>query len=160
MFRVSVVQDVIGVELFGALKNIVALGAGFCDGLDLGGNTKAAIMRLGIRDMLSFGRTYFSGVQDSTFFESCGVADLITTCYGGRNRRCAELFVRTGKSWESIETEVLLGQKLQGTQTARHVYELLQRDGQEAAFPLFTTVYKIAYANVDPSMIYKAAYYA
>ena len=62
-----------------------------------GANTKAAVIRLGMVEILSFVEKFYGDVKKETFFESCGVADLIATCYGGRNRKCAELFVRTGK---------------------------------------------------------------
>lgn len=96
-FLVSIVNDVSGVELCGALKNIVAVAAGFVDGMGMGSNTKAAIMRIGMKEMKQFAETFYEGVQTQTFFESCGFADLITTCYGGRNARIAAEFVKTKK---------------------------------------------------------------
>jgi glycerol-3-phosphate dehydrogenase (NAD+) len=152
-FRITVVSDTVGVELCGALKNIVAIGAGFSDGLGFGGNTKAAIIRIGLQEIMRFCKKFYTGVQDATFFESCGVADLITTCFGGRNRKCAEAFVKSGKSWEDIEKEMLNGQKLQGTLTAAEVYQVLRRTGSVAEFPFFTTVYRIAFAGEPPAKI-------
>merc|ERR1712224_825770 len=139
--------DTVGVELCGALKNIVAIGAGFCDGLGYGGNSKAAIIRIGLKEMIRFCKVFYEGIQDDTFLESCGVADLITTCYGGRNRLCAEAFAAAGgtKTLEEIETELLAGQKLQGTLTAKEVNHVLKMKNLEHEFPLFTTVYKISY---------------
>lgn len=145
-FRITVVQEVDTVEICGALKNIVAVGAGFCDGLGFGDNTKAAVIRLGLMEMIAFAKLFCSGtVSSATFLESCGVADLITTCYGGRNRKVAEAFARTGKSIEQLEKEMLNGQKLQGPQTARELHSILQHKGLVDKFPLFTAVYKVCY---------------
>ncbi|XP_065743711.1 glycerol-3-phosphate dehydrogenase [NAD(+)], cytoplasmic isoform X2 [Phocoena phocoena] len=147
-FRITVVQEVDTVEICGALKNIVAVGAGFCDGLGFGDNTKAAVIRLGLMEMIAFTKLFCGGpVSPATFLESCGVADLITTCYGGRNRKVAEAFARTGKSIEQLEKEMLNGQKLQGPQTARELHSILQHKGLLDKFPLFMAVYKVCYEN-------------
>ncbi|XP_054915192.1 glycerol-3-phosphate dehydrogenase 1-like protein [Poeciliopsis prolifica] len=145
-FRITVVPESDTVELCGALKNIVAVGAGFCDGLGFGDNTKAAVIRLGLMEMVAFAKMFCKGnVSSDTFLESCGVADLITTCYGGRNRRIAEAFVKTSKSIADLEAEMLNGQKLQGPQTSAEVYKILQKQGMVEKFPLFVAVYQICY---------------
>merc|ERR1711988_916089 len=151
-FKVDPVEDVAGAELCGALKNVVALGAGFCDGLGYGGNTKAAIIRIGLKEMQKFCEVFYGDrkIQSATFLESCGVADLITTCFGGRNRKCADIFAKnvaagTKKDWATIEAEELNGQKLQGTGTCEDVMKALKAKGVEKDFPLFTTIHKIAF---------------
>ncbi|XP_040020217.2 glycerol-3-phosphate dehydrogenase 1-like protein [Gasterosteus aculeatus] len=146
-FRITVVDDADTVELCGALKNIVAVGAGFCDGLRCGDNTKAAVIRLGLMEMIAFTRLFSknANVSTATFLESCGVADLITTCYGGRNRRVAEAFSKSGKSIEQLEKEMLNGQKLQGPATSAEVHHILQQKGLVDKFPLFTAVYQICF---------------
>ncbi|XP_036727103.1 glycerol-3-phosphate dehydrogenase 1-like protein [Balaenoptera musculus] len=145
-FRITVVDDADTVELCGALKNIVAVGAGFCDGLRCGDNTKAAVIRLGLMEMIAFTRIFCKGqVSTATFLESCGVADLITTCYGGRNRKVAEAFAGAGRTIEELEREMLNGQKLQGPQTSVEVYRILKQKELLDKFPLFTAVYQICY---------------
>ncbi|KAH1029120.1 glycerol-3-phosphate dehydrogenase [NAD(+)], cytoplasmic [Dendroctonus ponderosae] len=149
-FRVVVVDDEDTVEVCGALKNIVACGAGFVDGLGLGDNTKAAVIRLGLMEMVKFVDVFYPGGKLATFFESCGVADLITTCYGGRNRKVSEAFVRTGKSIKELEDEMLNGQKLQGPYTAEEVSYMLKIKGMEEQFPLFTAIHKICTGQLTP----------
>lgn len=143
-FRINVVPDVETVELCGALKNIVAVGAGFIDGLGFGGNTKAAVIRLGLMEMVAFCQRFFNSNRIETFLESCGFADLITTCFTGRNRRIAEIFVTSkGKSIEDLERELLNGQKLQGPPTAAEVNHILKEKNLEDQFPLFTAIHQI-----------------
>ncbi|XP_071400535.1 glycerol-3-phosphate dehydrogenase [NAD(+)], cytoplasmic-like isoform X2 [Centroberyx affinis] len=149
-FRINVVQESDTVELCGALKNIVAVGAGFCDGLGFGDNTKAAVIRLGLMEMVAFTKMFCKGqVSSVTFLESCGVADLITTCYGGRNRKVAEAFVKTSKSITELEAEMLNGQKLQGPQTSAEVYKILLKKDLVDKFPLFTAVYQICFEGKE-----------
>jgi glycerol-3-phosphate dehydrogenase (NAD+) len=142
-FHVHVISDVAGVSLGGALKNIVAIAAGFVDGLGWGDNAKAAVMRVGLLEMRKFGKMFFADSCKSATFteESCGVADLITSCNGGRNHKCARLSILKGKPIDVIEGEELNGQKLQGTITAREVNVYLKNKGLDGEFPLFTAVY-------------------
>ncbi|SPO38941.1 probable glycerol-3-phosphate dehydrogenase (NAD) [Pseudozyma flocculosa] len=149
-FKVGMIEDVAGVSLCGALKNVVAIAAGFTDGLGWGDNAKAAVMRIGLMEMKRFSEEFFKGVKPETFTEtSAGIADLITTCMGGRNRKCAEAFVKTGKPFDQLEKELLNGQKLQGTETAREVHEFLKARGKVDEYPLFRAVYSIAYEGFD-----------
>lgn len=154
-FHVHLVNDVAGVSLGGALKNIIALAAGFVDGLGWGDNAKAAVMRVGILEMVKFGKAFFGeSARTSTFTEeSCGVADVVTSCMGGRNFRCAKMAVARGKTIYEIEQSELNGQKLQGTSTAYEVNEFLKAEGMEDDFPLFTAVYNILEGNNKPEDI-------
>jgi len=159
-FAVTACPDVAGAELCGALKNVVALGAGFSDGLGLGGNTKAAIIRIGLKEMQKFCEKFYGtrDIKNETFLESCGVADLVTNCFGGRNRKCSEnnaknVIAGTKKEWSVIEAEELNGQKLQGTGTAEDVMKALKAKGVEAEFPLFTQIHKIAFEGAAPETL-------
>ncbi|CAD5218612.1 unnamed protein product [Bursaphelenchus okinawaensis] len=142
-FRVNVVKDAHTVELCGALKNVVACAAGFSDGLGYGDNTKAAIIRLGLMEIIRFVEEFYPGSQFTTFFESCGIADLVTTCYGGRNRKVCEAFAKTGKTIAVLEAELLKGQSAQGPPTAAEVYATMESRKVSHKFPLFVAVHKI-----------------
>ncbi|RMZ79136.1 hypothetical protein DV738_g3492, partial [Chaetothyriales sp. CBS 135597] len=151
-FHVSVVSDVASVSLGGALKNVVAVAAGWVDGLGWGDNAKAAIMRIGLLEMISFGHRFFGETVSAETFteESAGVADLITTCNGGRHVRCAAMSIREGKSIGEIEARELNGQKLQGTLTAYEINTFLKSHGIEKDFPLFTAVHAILEGKAKP----------
>jgi NAD-dependent glycerol-3-phosphate dehydrogenase len=135
-FGITLVRDVAGAEMCGTLKNIVALGAGMVDGLGLGSNTKAAILRAGLDEMRRFSKLTFPSINDGTFLESCGMADLIATCYGGRNRLVAleytKAFLAGNKTtFAALEDSLLNGQKLQGVLTSNEVQEILELRGWE-----------------------------
>lgn len=159
-FAVTAVNDVAGAELCGAMKNVVALGAGFSDGLGYGGNTKAAIIRIGLKEMQKFCELFYGDrdIQKETFLESCGVADLVTTCFGGRNRKCAEIYAKgvvagAPKGWDVIEAEELNGQKLQGTGTCIDVMKAIVAKKAQADFPLFVQIHKIAFEGAKPETL-------
>nr|VZH91257.1 unnamed protein product [Spirometra erinaceieuropaei] len=152
-FRVSVIKDEVGAELCGALKNIVAVGAGLANGLGYGDNTKAAIIRLGFMEMKKFIFEFFGDRSplESTFLESCGVADLITTCYGGRNRKIGIALAETDKPVSVLEGELLGGQSAQGVLTAAEVYSMLSSKRLEHQFPIFITIHSICQRKAPAS---------
>uniref|UniRef100_A0A7D7QY02 Glycerol-3-phosphate dehydrogenase [NAD(+)] n=1 Tax=Chlamydomonas raudensis TaxID=284013 RepID=A0A7D7QY02_9CHLO len=154
-FGITLVRDVAGAEMCGTLKNIVALAAGMVDGLGLGANTKAAIIRKGLDEMRRFSRALYPSISDGTFLESCGMADLIATCYGGRNRLVAMEYTKafmTGNkvTFAALEDSLLNGQKLQGVLTSNEVQEILEIRGWEKEYPLFTTINAIVNGKVPP----------
>ena len=133
------------IKNFIATKNIVALGCGFSDGLALGSNTKSTIIRIGLEEMKKFTQLFFKDSKDEVYFESCGIADLITTCYAGRNYKVSMEFAKTGKSIDVLESEMLKGQKLQGTLTLQEVVEVLEKKKLLDQFPLFKTLFEIIF---------------
>ena len=137
----------------GTLKNVVALAAGICDGLALGPNTKAAVMRIGLVEMVDVTQRLFPSARPATFFaESCGVADLIATCVAGRNRRAGEALALAGggKTFAEIEEELAVG-SLQGPRTALEVLEVLEARGWDADFPLLASVGRVVRQELAPA---------
>ena len=114
-FRVYTSDDVRGVELGGALKNIIALGAGISDGMKYGDNTKAALMTRGIAEMARLGLRI--GARRETFFGLSGIGDLIVTCTSvhSRNRRCGILI---GEGMPPAEAREKVGMVVEGITTA------------------------------------------
>uniref|UniRef100_C5H3W1 Glycerol-3-phosphate dehydrogenase [NAD(+)] n=1 Tax=Dunaliella viridis TaxID=140095 RepID=C5H3W1_9CHLO len=158
-FAINLLADVPGAEMCGTLKNIVAVGAGMGDGLGCGSNSKASILRQGLSEMRKFCKFISPTVRDDTFFESCGVADLIASSYGGRNRKVAEEWARRRNegdevvTFETLERDMLSGQKLQGVLTSDEVQEILHARGWELEFPLFTTINRIIHGEVPVNML-------
>ncbi|XP_052803874.1 glycerol-3-phosphate dehydrogenase [NAD(+)], cytoplasmic-like [Mya arenaria] len=149
-FRCSVVMDIPTIEMCGALKNVVAIGAGIVDGMGLGHNTKAAVLRLGLMEMVAFGEHFIDGCKEETFFESCGVADLVATCHGGRNRLLGETVVKSDKTIRQLEKEILRGQSFQGPLVAKDIFKVLSQKNMLERFPLFTAIYRICVREMDP----------
>ncbi|CCO27268.1 glycerol-3-phosphate dehydrogenase (NAD+) [Rhizoctonia solani AG-1 IB] len=141
-----------------ATEDVIALGAGFSDGLGWGSNTKSAIIRIGIMEIKDFCVHFFPKVKSETFLEeSCGVADILTSCISGRNRKVAEDMVKTGKGFQELEKEELGGQSLQGPQTAEQLHNFLEARRDEVSrsdgFPLIENVWKICYEGMPPEKL-------
>ncbi|MDY3561660.1 NAD(P)-dependent glycerol-3-phosphate dehydrogenase [Gemmata sp. JC673] len=143
-FRVYTNNDLIGVELAGALKNVIGIAAGVCDGLGFGDNAKAAMLTRGLVEMTRFGVAH--GAEPATFSGLTGIGDLMTTCFSphGRNRRVG---YRLGQG-EAL-AEVLAGpQVAEGVLTAKSVHERATRSGIEA--PIMTGVYEVLHNGKPP----------
>ena len=121
VFRAYVNPDVVGVELCAAAKNVIALAAGGVDGLDLGDNSKAALITRGLAEMARLGEAF--GARPETFSGLAGMGDLIVTCWSrhGRNRRAGELIAQ-GRTPDEAAAEI--GQTIEGLVTAPVLLQL------------------------------------
>jgi len=144
-FRVYTNRDIVGVELAAALKNVVAIAAGICDGLGYGDNAKAALLTRGMVEISRFGVAL--GAEPSTFAGLAGIGDLITTCYSGygRNRRVGE---RLGQGASLADALAEIHGVAEGVTTCKSVYGLAQKHGIE--MPIITEVYRVLFKGKSP----------
>ena len=144
-FRVYTNPDVLGVELGGSLKNVIALCAGVLDGMGLGDNTKAALMTRGIVEMARLGTAM--GAKAETFYGLSGIGDLIVTCTSmhSRNRR-AGILIGQGKTVEEAQAEVKM--VVEGVKTCRAAYALAQKVGVE--MPIVNEAYRVLFEGMPP----------
>lgn len=144
-FRVYATTDIVGVELGGSLKNVIAIGAGICDGAGFGDNTKAAIMTRGIAEISRLGVAL--GARSETFSGLSGIGDVIVTCMSkySRNRYVGEQ-IGKGKKLKEILAEMEM--VAEGVPTAKSVYLLSQKTKVDV--PICTEVYKVLYEDKDP----------
>lgn len=144
-FKVYPHDDVIGIEICGAIKNITAIAIGVCDGLKLGDNAKASIITLGLTEMSKVGR--FFGAKRTTFYGLAGVGDLVATCTSkhSRNRFVGEMLAK-GKSFEDIKKE-MHGMVAEGIKTAKAVYDLAKKN--DIDLPLTSQIYKVLYEKKE-----------
>src|SRR5262249_35084962 len=143
--RVYTNSDALGVELAGALKNILGIAAGICDGLGFGDNAKAALLTRGLVEIARFAVDL--GAQQSTFFGLAGVGDVVTTCYSplGRNRA---LGARVAKGASLDDALTGSPNVAEGVPTCRSVYNQAQLRGVE--MPITTEVYRILFEGKSP----------
>lgn len=150
-FRVYTNRDIVGVELAAALKNVIAIAAGICDGLRCGDNAKAALLTRGLVEMARFGVAH--GGEEMTFHGLAGMGDLITTCMSkhGRNRAVGE---RLGLGEKLPEILASTEKVAEGVYTARSVYQRAQQIGLE--LPIINEVYSVLYEDKAPQAAVEA----
>lgn len=141
-FRVYTNQDIIGVELGGALKNIIAIAAGICDGAGFGDNTKAALQPRGLVEIVRLGTAM--GADPITFAGLSGMGDLIVTCMSrhSRNRYVGEQIGKGRKLDEILKEMVMVAE---GVKTTRSAYQLSQK--YQVEMPITQQVYQILFEN-------------
>ncbi|MBR3843990.1 MAG: NAD(P)-dependent glycerol-3-phosphate dehydrogenase [Clostridia bacterium] len=148
--RVYVNPDIIGVELGGALKNVIALAAGICDGMHAGDNCKAALMTRGLAEMARLGETL--GANRETFFGLTGIGDMIVTCNSAfsRNHRAG---VHIGKGLTPKQAVELVG-TVEGFYAVQSAYNLAKEHGVE--MPIVEQCYAVCYEDKDPRVAVEA----
>jgi len=146
-FRVYTHSDILGVELAGALKNVLAIGAGACEGLGFGDNTRAAMMTRGLMEMTQIGVA--AGAQALTFLGIAGVGDLMATSASrlSRNYRVG-VGLAKGEPLEAVLREI--GQAAEGVPTSIAAYALARRYG--VATPLFDTIHDVIHNGLNPKV--------
>ncbi|MFH1258566.1 MAG: NAD(P)H-dependent glycerol-3-phosphate dehydrogenase [Elusimicrobiota bacterium] len=144
-FRVYTNPDVVGVETGAALKNVIAIGCGICDGLGLGDNSKAALVTRGLQELVRLGLKM--GAQEKTFFGLAGVGDLIVTCFSrhSRNRLLGEK-IGQGKTLAEALGEMTM--VAEGVKTAKAIHSLSKK--YQLDLPISDEVYKILYEGKKP----------
>jgi glycerol-3-phosphate dehydrogenase (NAD(P)+) len=144
-FRVYSTPDYRGVELGGAVKNVIALAAGMSDGLGFGHDARAALITRGLAEMSRLGEAI--GAQERTFMGLSGMGDLVLTCTGdlSRNRQVG-LKLGQGRTLDQIMGE--MNAVAEGVKTAKSLYALAQKLGVE--LPITEQVYRILYQDAEP----------
>jgi glycerol-3-phosphate dehydrogenase (NAD(P)+) len=146
-FRVYAAQDMIGLEISAALKNIVAIAAGICDGLGYGLNSRAALITRGLAEITRMGVAM--GADPVTFYGLSGLGDLVLTCTGDLSRnRTVGLKLGQGKKLALILEE--MDMVAEGVKTTKSVHDLVRRIGVD--MPILEQVYKILYEDKDCSL--------
>ena len=145
-FRVYGSDDLIGVQLGGAVKNIIAVGAGIADGIGFGANARTALITRGIAELSRLGVAL--GGKEATFKGLAGLGDLVLTCTDdqSRNRRFG---LAIGKGMTTEEAQESIGQVVEAVRNTKEVHELSRRIGIE--MPICDAIYTILYEDVPPA---------
>ena len=143
-FRVYISEDLIGVQISGTVKNVLAIATGMCDGLALGANARSALITRGLSELVRLGIAL--GGSYETFMGLAGIGDLILTCTDNqsRNRRFG---LALGKGETTIQAEQAIGQVVEGIKNAAEIYKLAQQVAVE--MPICNQVYQVIQGEVS-----------
>lgn len=143
-FRVYNSPDFIGVQLGGAVKNVIAIGAGMSDGMGFGANARTALITRGLAEMTRLGVAL--GAEAATFMGMAGLGDLVLTCTDNqsRNRRFGMML---GQGHDVVQAQASIGQVVEGYRNTKEVYVLAQRLGVE--MPITEQIYQVLYCGKD-----------
>lgn len=144
-FRVYTTSDIVGVELGGSLKNVIAIASGICDGMGLGDNSRGALITRGLAEIIRLGERL--GAKRETFAGLSGLGDLVTTCISkySRNRFVGEQ-IGKGKTLDQVLKEMTM--VAEGVKTTRSAYRLSIK--YEVEMPITEQVYKVLFGNKQP----------
>jgi glycerol-3-phosphate dehydrogenase (NAD(P)+) len=144
-FRVYTNPDLVGVELAGALKNVIGIAAGISDGLGFGDNAKSALLTRAVVEMARFGVAL--GAEQQTFFGLAGIGDLMTTCISphGRNRHVGERLAHGEKLPDILASMTMVAE---GIFTTRSVHDKAAEMNIDV--PIMAEVYRVLHENKDP----------
>jgi glycerol-3-phosphate dehydrogenase (NAD(P)+) len=144
-FRAYTINDMTGAELGGAVKNVMAIGTGLCDGLGLGDNARAALITRGLAEMMRLGHAL--GARPETLMGLAGLGDLVLTCTGdlSRNRRMG---LALGQGRGVAETIESIGEVVEGVMAAKEVYRLAKK--YDVSMPITKQVHGIVHLGWDP----------
>jgi glycerol-3-phosphate dehydrogenase (NAD(P)+) len=145
MFRVYVTSDLVGVQLGGAVKNVIAVAAGMSDGLGFGANARTALITRGLVEIMRLGEAL--GANKNTLNGMAGLGDLVLTCTDNqsRNRRFG-MALGLGRNKEEVESQI--GQVVEGVKAAEEVYNLAK--SLDVEMPIVEAVYNVIYHNLSP----------
>ncbi len=143
--RVYSNTDIIGVEIGGSIKNVIAIASGICDGMGLGDNTKAALITRGLMEITRMGMVL--GAKEETFAGLSGVGDLIVTCSSkhSRNRYVGEEIGKGRKLQDVLDGMSMIAE---GVHTAHTVHQLMKK--HDALMPISEEIYKVLFKGKDP----------
>jgi len=144
-FRVYTSNDIIGVQVGGSIKNVIAIAAGICVGLKLGDNTQAALVSRGMNEILQLNKIY--NININTLYGLSGLGDLIATCYSkySRNRN---LGILIGKGYSTDDAISKIGMVSEGVNTTKILNHIITK--HKLIMPICQEVYKILFNSYDP----------